>query len=165
MIRARLLVPLPLLALLACQEPTATAPAPAAPGQAAPLPALPPVDTHLPPGFPGGPKEAPKPSLRLPGLYALAHGNHSTWTLELHLAEPGSTRTWAVKSKEGFAVSVALESNAPVARWTVPTSRFATGDPFDLTLESQGLEAPVRIVIPAMNAGQTMVGLQVQVLK
>jgi hypothetical protein len=161
----RLLATLPLLGLLACQAPQAAAPVPAGPGQAAPLPVLPPVDTHLPPGFPGGPKEPPKPSLRLPGLFALAHGSRGTWNLELHLAEPGSTRTWSVKSKEGFPVTVALENNAPVARWSVPTSRFATGDPFDLILESQGLEAPVRIVIPAMNVGQTMVGLQVQVLK
>ncbi|HXC17630.1 MAG TPA: hypothetical protein VNV60_09340 [Holophagaceae bacterium] len=167
MTRARFVFTLPLLALLACQEPATTAPpqtmAPS--GNAAPLPALPSVDTHLPPGFPGGPKEAPKPSLRLPGLFALARGRGGTWSLELHLAEPGSTRAWTVKSKEGFTVSVAMESNAPVARWSVPTSRFATGDPFDLILESQGLEAPVRIVIPAMDPGQTMVGLRVQVLK
>ncbi|HEU4952588.1 MAG TPA: hypothetical protein VFT46_11605 [Holophagaceae bacterium] len=159
---------LPLLLLLACQPPATVAPAQGAPlpaGQAAPLPALPPVDTHLPAGFPGGPQEPPKPSLHLPGLYALARGNHGTWTLELHLAEPGASRAWTVTTKEGFPVTVALESNAPVARWTVPTSRFATGDPFDLTLETQGLEAPVRIVIPAMNPGQTVVGLQVQVLK
>ncbi|HET6329792.1 MAG TPA: hypothetical protein VFF76_03305 [Holophagaceae bacterium] len=162
--RARLLVPLPLLMLLACQEPSTTAPSQTAP-TAAPLPVLPPVDTHLPPGFPGGPKEAPKPSLRLPGLFALARGRGGTWSLELHLAEPGSTRTWTVRSKEGFAMSVAMESNAPVARWSVPTSRFATGDPFDLILESQGLEAPVRVIIPAMDPGQTMVGLRVQVLK
>lgn len=161
----RLLSALPLLALLACQEPAATVPPSAAPGQPAALPSIPTVDPHLPPGFPGGPKEPPKPSLRLPGLFAIARGNHGTWNLELHLAEAGSTRPWTVKSKEGFTVTVALEGNAPVARWSVPTSRFATGDPFDLTLESQGLEAPVRIVIPAMNAGQSVVGLQVQVLK
>ncbi|HET8901886.1 MAG TPA: hypothetical protein VFM84_08130 [Holophagaceae bacterium] len=168
MTRARLAFALPaLLALLACQEPATTAPPQTASpsGKAAPLPALPPVDTHLPPGFPGGPKEPPKPSLRLPGLFAMARGNRGTWNLELHLAEPGSTRTWTVKSKEGFTVTVAMESNAPVARWSVPTSRFATGDPFDLVLESEGLEAPVRIIIPAMNAGQSMVGLRVQVLK
>lgn len=163
--RARLLVPLPLLMLLACQEPAATAPSQPAPAGTAPMPALPSVDTHLPPGFPGGPKEAPKPSLRLPGLFALARGNRGTWKLELHLAEPGSTRTWTVKSKEGFTVTVAMEGNAPVARWSVPTSRFATGDPFDLILESEGLEAPVRIVIPAMDPGQMVVGLRVQVLK
>ena len=163
--RAPLVFLFPLLVLLACQEPATTAPPQAAPGMASPLPVLPPVDTHLPPGFPGGPKEPPQPSLRLPGLFALARGNRGTWTLELHLAEPGSTRTWAVTAKEGFPVTVALENNAPVARWTVPTNRFATGDPFDLTLETQGLQAPVRIVIPAMEPGQTMVGLQVQVLK
>lgn len=167
--RARLAPALPLLLLLACQEPAPAPSGPAAP--AAPpaagttaLPALP-VDSHLPAGFPGGPQEPPKPALHLPGLYALARGNGGTWTLELHLAEPGSARTWAVVSKEGFAVAVSLEAGAPVARWTVPTSRFATGDPFDLVLQSQGLEAPVRIVIPAMNPGQTVVGLQVRVLK
>lgn len=157
----------PLLALLACQAPAPApqAAAPAASPSPAALPVLPPVDTHLPVGFPGGPKEPPKPALRLPGLYALARGARGEWTLELHLAEPGSKRTWEVVSKEGFPVSVALDNNAPVARWTVPTSRFATGDPFDLTLKSEGLEAPVRVVIPAMNLGQTVVGLQVQVLK
>jgi hypothetical protein len=165
MTSARLAFLAPLLVLLACQEPSATAPPPSAPGKAATLPAIPSVDTHLPPGFPGGPKEPPKPSLRLPGLFALARGNRGAWDLELHLAEPGSTRAWTVKSKEGFAVTVALENNAPVAHWSVPMSRFATGDPFDLTLESQGLEAPVRVIIPAMNAGQTVVGLRVQVLK
>lgn len=158
-----------LLGLLACQGPSTTAPAaPAAStptSQAQALPAIPTVDRHLPAGFPGGPKEPPKPALRLPGLYAIARAAHGSWNLELHLAEPGSTRAWTVKSKEGFTVTVALESNAPVARWSVPSSRFATGDPFDLTLESQGLEAPVRIIIPAMNAGQGVVGLQVQVLK
>ena len=164
----RLLALAPLFALLACQEP---APAPqAAPAASASVPPAapptpPPVDTHLPVGFPGGPKEPPKPALRLPGLYALARGARGQWTLELHLAEPGSTRAWEVVSKEGFPVSVALEGNAPVARWTVPTSRFATGDPFDLTLKSGGLEAPVRVVIPAMNPGQMVVGLAVQVLK
>lgn len=162
----RLFSALPLLALLACQEPTTTAPpTPTAPGQAAPLPPIPTVDPHLPVGFPGGPVEPPKPALRLPGLFAIARGAHGTWNLELHLAEPGSTRTWTVKSKEGFTVTVGLESNAPVARWSVPRSRFATGDPFDLTLESEGMEAPVRIAIPAMNAGQSVVGLRVQVLK
>lgn len=161
MMRARTLAVLPsLLALLACQEPASTAPS-----MNASLPPIPTVDNHLPPGFPGGPKEPPKPSLNLPGLFAIARGNRGTWNLELHLAEPGSTRTWSVKSKEGFPITVALEGNAPVARWTVPTSRFATGDPFDLILESQGLEAPVRIVIPAMEPGQTVVGLQVQVLE
>lgn len=165
MIRARLVLALPLLTLLACQGPTAAPPPVSAPAAPAPLPVLPPVDTHLPPGFPGGPKEPPKPSLRLPGLFALARGNRGSWTLELHLAEPGSTRVWTVKSKEGFPVAVTLESNTPVARWTVSTSRFATGDPFDLTLESQGLEAPVRVIIPAMDPGQMMVGLRVQVLK
>ena len=160
--RRILLAPAPLLALLACQGPS---PAPAPPAPAAALPGIPTEDRHLPVGFPGGPKEPPKPALRLPGLYAIARGAHGTWTMELHLAEPGSARTWTVTSKEGFPVAVVLENNAPVARWTVPTSRFATGDPFDLTLESQGLEAPVRVVIPAMQPGQTMVGLSVQVLK
>ncbi len=167
--RSHLLVPAILVTLLACQEPAAVAPtsstAPPAPTQTAPLPPIPTVDRHLPVGFPGGPKEPPKPALRLPGLYAIARASRGSWNLELHLSEPGSTRVWTVKSKEGFRVSVAQESNAPVARWSVPTSRFATGDPFDLTLESQGLEAPVRIIIPAMNAGQGVVGLQVQVLK
>lgn len=162
--RTRLAFLLPLLVLLACQEPTTTAPGSPTPPHVAPMPSMP-VDTHLPVGFPGGPTEPPKPSLQLPGLYAIARGSRDTWTLELHLAEPGSTRTWAVKSKEGFTVTVALEDNAPVARWKVPTSRFADGDPFDLTLESQGLEAPVRVVIPAMDPGQTVVGLRVQVLK
>ena len=162
---AHLVLLLPLMVLLACQEPASIAPSQAAPSMNASLPPIPPVDSHLPPGFPGGPTEPPKPSLNLPGLFAIARGNRDTWSLELHLAEPGSTRTWSVKSKEGFSITVALEGNAPVARWTVPTSRFATGDPFDLTLESQGLEAPVRIVIPAMDPGQTTVGLQVQVLK
>ena len=163
----RALLALPLVLLLACQPPATVAPTQASqdPAKPAPLPALPPVDKHQPAGFPGGPQEPPKPALHLPGLYALARGNHGTWTLELHLAEAGATRAWTVTSKEGFPVTVAMESNAPVARWTVPTSRFATGDPFDLTLQTQGLEAPVRIVIPAMNAGQTVVGLQVQVLK
>ena len=158
----RALAALPLLALLACQSPE---PEPATPGSAAPLPGIPTEDRHLPVGFPGGPKEPPKPALRLPGLYALARGAHGEWTMELHLAEPGSARAWTVKSKEGFDVAVSLERGAPVARWTVPTSRFATGDPFDLILESQGLEAPVRVVIPSMQPGQTMVGLSVQVLK
>ncbi|HTL97390.1 MAG TPA: hypothetical protein VL181_01175 [Holophagaceae bacterium] len=162
--RRALLAALPLLALLACQEP-ASAPGPVSSGKAAPLPGIPTEDRHLPVGFPGGPKEPPRPALRLPGLYALAHGVHGTWTMELHLAEPGSARTWTVTSKEGLTIAVTLENNAPVARWSVPTSRFATGDPFDLVLQSQGLEAPVRIVIPAMQPGQTMVGLQVQVLK
>lgn len=162
----RLLALAPLFALLACQEPaSAPQPAPAQAASAASLPSLPPVDTHLPVGFPGGPKEPPKPALRLPGLYAIARGGHGEWAMELHLAEPGSARTWQVVSKEGFTVSVAMENNAPVARWTVPTSRFATGDPFDLTLKSEGLEAPVRVVIPAMNPGQAVVGLSVQVLK
>ena len=163
----RALALIPLLALLACQQP-ATAPQAAPASQASPaspLPSLPPVDTHLPVGFPGGPKEPPKPALRLPGLYAIARGSRGQWAMELHLAEPGSTRAWEVVSKEGFPVSVAMEGNAPVARWTVPTSRFATGDPFDLTLKSGGLEAPVRVVIPAMNPGQMVVGLAVQVLK
>ena len=159
----RALAVLTLLGLLACQEPVATAPP--VPGQAAPLPGIPAEDRHLPVGFPGGPKEPPKPALHLPGLYAIARGAHGEWTMELHLAERGSARTWTVKSKEGFPVSVAIESDAPVARWTVPTSRFATGDPFDLILQSQGLEAPVRVVIPSMQPGQTMVGLSVQVLK
>ena len=160
----RAFAPLPLLTLLACQEPSTAPPAPTS-GSAAPLPSIPSEDRHLPVGFPGGPKEPPKPALRLPGLYALARGAHGEWAMELHLAEPGSARTWTVKSKEGFEVSVALDHGAPVARWTVPTSRFATGDPFDLVLESQGLEAPVRVIIPAMQPGQTMVGLSVQVLK
>lgn len=163
----RALAVLPLLALLACQEPATVAPSATAPAGAkpSPLPPAPAVDPHLPVGFPGGPKEAPKPALRLPGLYAIARTSRGAWALELHLAEPGSARTWEVASNEGFTIGVNLEGGAPVARWTVPTARFATGDPFDLVLKSEGLEAPVRIVIPSMTAGQTVVGLRVQVLK
>jgi len=165
----RALAVLPLLALLACQQPATIAPSPQPAAGAAAKPTAPPtppaVDPHLPVGFPGGPKEAPKPALRLPGLYAIARASRGAWALELHLAEPGSTRTWEVASKEGFTIGVNLEGGAPVARWTVPMARFATGDPFDIVLKSEGLEAPVRIVIPSMDPGQTVVGLRVQVLK
>lgn len=105
----------------------------------------------------------PQPPLRLPGLYALARSGPMGWTLELHLAEKGSTRVWELRSRELGELPVRMENGTPVARWSASPERFFSGKPFELSLRSEGLDAPLRVEVPAVQPGQGTVGLRVVV--
>ncbi len=99
------------------------------------------------------------------GIYAVATADRGAWRVDLHLGDAEETRAFEARSAEGIAVTVTPRKQGPVASWTVPPDRFLNGQPFLVTLKTTGGEIPLRLEVPALQAGQAMAGLRVIVLK